>query len=161
LVTRRWETFVNSLAVDRSKDTTRSSITRIGGTCIVIGTKNWILDKISSQNVTSVSVAFVLLSKSLQVILWRVDASQNSITSIFGAKVDIGTYDRSVGAVSSVSITRISGTCIVIVTILSFVFAVSCGRVTRVNSAWIMVITIFWVSVETVLAVTSRDGTCI
>jgi len=157
-ITRRWEAFVDSLALNWSEDTTRRSIASINSTCIVIVTKDWSLYKISVQAIARVGVAFILLSKSLQVKFSSVDASLNGITSFFGARIDITTNHWSVDTSSSVCIARVDGTCVVVLTALSFMNAISSGRVARVDSAWIVVITVLWISVDAVLGVTSRDG---
>jgi hypothetical protein len=146
------------LAADWSEDASSRSIARINGTEIVIAAENRTLDEVSSQAIASVGVAFVVLSKSLQVIFSSVDASLNSIASFFGARIDIGTSHRSMSTLSASNIARINGTCIVVVTIFSVMFASSSGGIARVCSAWIVVITVLWISVNTVLAVTSRDS---
>jgi hypothetical protein len=105
LIARRWEALINSLAINWGEYTTRSSIARISGTCVVVITKYRGLDEVSSQNITSVIIALVLLAKSFDVILWRVNTSFNSITSIFSARIDISTDDRSMDAFSSIYIT--------------------------------------------------------
>jgi len=124
-IARRWEAFVDSLALNWGEDTTSSSIASINSTCIVIVTKDWSLDKISIQAITRVGVAFVLLSKSLQVIFSSVDTSLDGITSFFGALIDIGTNHCSVNTISAGSIARVDGTCIAVIAILTNVLAIS------------------------------------
>jgi hypothetical protein len=123
LIARRWEAFVNSLAVNWSEDTSRNCIACINSAKVIVVTENWILDKISTQAIASVGVAFVLLSKSLEIIFRRVDTSFNGIASIFGARIGVSANNWSVSALSRRLIARIGGTCIVVVTILSIVFA--------------------------------------
>jgi hypothetical protein len=149
------------LAADWSEDTSSNCIASINGTCIVITAENRILDEVSGQAVASVGVALVVLSKSLQVVFSSVDASLNGVASFFGARIDIGTNHRSVSTVSADCIASIDGTCISVVTVLSDIFASSAGGIARVNSAWIVVITVLWISVKSILAVTSRDGASI
>jgi hypothetical protein len=94
------EAFIGTLAVHWSEDTSCRSIASVNGTEIVVGAEDWSLDKVSSQAIASVGVAFVLLSKSLEIVFWRVYASLNSIASIFCARVYIGASDWSVDAIS-------------------------------------------------------------
>jgi len=153
---RRWEAFVNSLAVDWGEDTSINCIASISGAWIVVAAENRVLDEVSGQDITSVGVAFVVLSKSLQVILCSVDASFNGVASFLGARIDIGTSHWGVDAVSIGA--RVNGTCIVVIAVLSIMFADSGCRIARINGACIVVITVFRISVNSVLAVTSRDG---
>jgi hypothetical protein len=146
------------LAVNWSENTSRRCITRISGAEVVIVTKDWSLDEVSSQAIATVNVTFVLLSKSLQIIFRSVDASLYSIASIFGARIDISTNQRSMDAISASSITRINGTCIAIITILSDVLAISSSSIARINSARIVIVTVLRISVDSILAVTSRNG---
>jgi hypothetical protein len=80
----------------------------------------------------------------------------NSVTSILGARVDIGTDQRSVNTVSVGA--RINGTCVAVITILSNVLAVSGSRIARVNGARVVIVTVLRISINSVLSITSRDS---
>jgi hypothetical protein len=150
------EAQIGTLAFHWSEDTSCSSIATVNGTEIVVGAEDWGLDKVSSQAIASVGVAFVLLSKSLEIVFWRVYASLNSITSVFCARVHISASDWSVNAVSIGA--RVGCASVIIVTIYTNMKAVSCGCVTRVGCACVIIVTIFRIAVHSVVVIASRDG---
>jgi hypothetical protein len=150
------ETFVSTLAVDWSEDTSRGSIASVNSASVVVGAKDWGLDKVSSQAIASVGVAFVLLSKSLEIVFWRVYASLNSIASIFCARVYIGASDWSVDAISIGA--RVGCASVTIVTIYANMGTVSCGGVTRISCACVIIVTIFRIAINSVVCIASRDG---
>jgi hypothetical protein len=157
LIARRWETFVSSLAVDWSEDTASCRIASVNSTSVIVITKDWALDEISVQAIAAVSVAFVRTRKRFKIVFRRVDASLDSIASVFCARICVSANDRSVSAVSVIA--SVDGTCVAVITILSNMLAVSCGGVTRIDCACIVVVAIFRVAVDTVLRIASRDLT--